>query len=66
MTAWRKRYEAAAWTPWFDQSRRPHSSPGRIAADVEALICEMRRHHRRWGARRIAYELTRELGHQAP
>src|SRR4051794_6909151 len=33
-----------------DQSRRPHVSPGRIAPDLEALICEMRRHHRRWGA----------------
>lgn len=43
-----------------DQTRRPHSSPGRIAPDVEVLICEMRRHHRRWGARRIAYELTLE------
>ena len=49
-----------------DQSRRPHSSPGRIAPDVEALICEMRRHHRRWGARRIAYELKFEIGDQAP
>lgn len=28
-------------------------------ADVEALICELRRTHRRWGARRISYELVR-------
>lgn len=49
-----------------DRSRRPHLSPTRIAPDVEALICEMRRHHRRWGARRITYELGREIGDAAP
>jgi transposase len=66
VTAWRKRYEAGGLDALADQSRRPHSSPGRIAPDVEALICEMRRHHRRWGARRIAYELKLEIGDQAP
>ncbi len=66
VTAWRKRYEAGGLEALADQSRRPHSSPGRISPDVEALICEMRRHHRRWGARRIAYELKLEIGKQAP
>ena len=50
VTAWRKRYEAGGLDALADQSRRPHVSPGRIAPDVEALICETRRHHRRWGA----------------
>jgi transposase InsO family protein len=62
VTAWRKRYEAGGLGGLADRSRRPHCSPGRISADVEALICEMRRHHRRWGARRISYELGIELG----
>ena len=66
ITTWRKRYEAGGLDGLADQSRRPHCSPGRIAADIEALICEMRRHHRRWGARRIAYELKHEIGNQAP
>ena len=66
VTAWRKRYEAGGLDALADQSRRPHVSPGRIAPDVEALICEMRRHHRRWGARRIAYEVKLEIGNQAP
>jgi transposase InsO family protein len=66
ITAWRKRYEAGGLDALADQSRRPHVSPGRIAPDVEALICEMRRHHRRWGARRIAYEMRLEIGNQAP
>lgn len=66
VTAWRKRYEAGGLDALADQSRRPHVSPGRIAPDVEALICETRRHHRRWGARRIAYEMKLEIGDQAP
>ena len=65
-TAWRRRYDAAGLDGLADTSKRPHSSPTRIAPDVEALICEMRRHHRRWGARRIAYELTLEIGDRAP
>lgn len=40
-----------------DRSRRPRTSPNRVSADVEALICELRREHPRWGARRISYEL---------
>jgi hypothetical protein len=46
------------------QSRRPHCSLDRISPDVEALICEMRRHHH-WGARRIAHELKLEIGEHA-
>lgn len=66
ITAWRTRYDAGGLDALTDQSRRPHASPGRIAPDVEALICDMRRHHRRWGARRIAFEMKREIGNQAP
>ena len=66
ITSWRKRYESGGLDGLADQSRRPHSSPGRIGADIEALICEMRRHHRRWGARRIAHELRSEIGRRAP
>lgn len=66
VTAWRKRYEAEGLDGLVDASRRPHSSPARIDPNVEALICEMRRHHRRWGARRIAYQLTLETGDKAP
>ena len=66
VTAWRKRYEAEGLDGLVDASRRPHSSPARIDPNVEALICEMRRHHRRWGARRIAYQLTLEIGDRAP
>jgi transposase-like protein len=65
VTAWRRRCEVNGLEGLRDRSRRPHSSPHRISAEMEALICELRREHRRWGARRIAFELRR-LGQQDP
>ncbi|MDZ7929799.1 MAG: helix-turn-helix domain-containing protein [Rhodococcus sp. (in: high G+C Gram-positive bacteria)] len=66
VTAWRKRYENSGIDGLVDSSRRPHASPNRIQPDIEALICEMRRHHRRWGARRICFELSKEIGDRTP
>ena len=59
VTAWRKRYAASGLGGVSDRSRRPRTSPNQISPQVEATICEMRRTHRRWGARRIVYELGR-------
>jgi transposase-like protein len=56
------------WLGWYrdeglaglsDRSSRPESSPTQTPAEVEAAICELRRAHRRWGARRIEFELGR-------
>ena len=55
--AWRKRFQAEGMPGLVDRSRRPRTSPGRMPAQVEALICQLRRAHPRWGARRIVYEL---------
>ncbi|MFD9475144.1 IS481 family transposase [Streptomyces goshikiensis] len=55
---WVERYHAGGLGGLVDKSRRPHSSPHQVAPEVEALVCELRRTHPRWGARRIAYELT--------
>ncbi|MCA1694785.1 MAG: helix-turn-helix domain-containing protein, partial [Actinobacteria bacterium] len=33
--------------------------PTKLPAEVEARVCELRREHRRWGPRRIVYELAR-------
>ncbi|MFD7639541.1 IS481 family transposase [Kitasatospora sp. NPDC059795] len=57
--AWRKRYQELGVEGLKDRSRRPHHSPAKLLADVEALICELRRQHPRWGARRIVFELGR-------
>ncbi|MRH92319.1 helix-turn-helix domain-containing protein [Nocardia sp. SYP-A9097] len=59
VTTWRKRYEQLGVDGLKEFSRRPHRSPRRLNAETEALICELRRTHRRWGARRISYELGR-------
>jgi transposase InsO family protein len=57
--AWRKRFEAEGMPGLADRSRRPRSSPSRVDAEVEALICQLRREHPRWGARRVGHELGR-------
>lgn len=55
---WVGRYRVEGLAGLQDRSRRPHSSPTRVAAEVEAQICELRRLHPRWGPRRIAFELA--------
>lgn len=56
---WRQRFQQEGMPGLADRSRRPRTSPNRTAAEVEALICQLRRDHPRWGARRISYELGR-------
>jgi transposase InsO family protein len=57
--AWRRRFEQQGMAGLADRSRRPANSPTRLSAEIEALICQLRRAHPRWGARRIRYELDR-------
>ena len=45
---------AAGDSALADRSRRPHESPGRIAASSEALALAVRDAHPAWGARKIA------------
>jgi transposase len=56
---WRRRFEQEGMPGLTDRSRRPRSSPHRLPAEVEALVCELRRKHPRWGARRLVWELGR-------
>jgi transposase InsO family protein len=64
--SWRDRYAAAGIDGLREVSRRPRTSPSRLAAEVEALVCELRRAHPRWGARRIAFEVTQRGTVRAP
>jgi len=57
--AWRDRFERDGVAGLQEASRRPRTSPQRTDAGIEALTCELRRLHRRRGARRIAFELGR-------
>jgi len=64
--AWVRRYELAGLGGLPDRSRRPKSSPGQVSAEVEAVVCEMRREHPRWGPVRLAHELKRVKPSPAP
>ncbi|GGM24160.1 hypothetical protein GCM10010129_80740 [Streptomyces fumigatiscleroticus] len=55
--SWVERYHAGGLDALVDKSRRPHVSPHQVPAEVEALVCELRRSYPRWGARRIVHEL---------
>lgn len=56
--AWVIRYEASGLPGLADRSRRPLTSPNELAPEMVAMICELRRTYPRWGAQRIAHELT--------
>jgi transposase InsO family protein len=58
LDTWRTRFTAEGKAGLADRSRRPRTSPTRLGAEVEALICQLRREHPRWGARRICHELA--------
>ena len=51
------RYEAEGLPDLPDHSHRPHAHPWQLPAEVEALICQLRRRHQRWGPRRLRHEL---------
>src|SRR5690242_268313 len=57
--SWLARYEAEGLEGVSDRSRRPRSGPHQMGAEVEAVVLELRRGHRYWGARRMRHELTR-------
>lgn len=54
-----RRYQTAGEAGLEERSRAPITSPNRMDADLEELICRVRRDHPRWGARRIRTELLR-------
>ena len=62
---YRRRYLAEGLAGLEDRSRRPLEPANQIPIEVEIRICEMRKDHPRWGARRIRAELTR-AGVEAP
>ena len=55
--AWIRRYEQGGLGGLMDRSKRPESCPHQVSAEVEAVVCELRREHPRWGPLRLAHEL---------
>jgi transposase len=59
---WVARYRDSGIEGLADRSHAPKSHPWRISAEVEAVICDLRGSHRRWGSRRLVFELGKR-GH---
>jgi transposase InsO family protein len=57
--AWVARYREAGLAGLVDRSHRTRECPHRSSAELEAVVCELRRAHPRWGALRILHELMR-------
>jgi transposase InsO family protein len=54
---WLGRYEREGLAGLADHSHRPRDPPRQLDAQVEALICQLRGSHPRWGPRRLLFEL---------
>lgn len=57
---WLKRYQEDGIAGIAERSRRPHNSPERTAAELEARVTEIRKHYPDWGARKLKVVLARE------
>jgi len=66
MHRWLARYEAEGLEGLGDRSHRPANCPHQMPAAIEVMVLEMRRAHGYWGARRIAFELSRKGMQPAP
>jgi transposase InsO family protein len=59
---WLVRYREEGIAGLEDRSHQVHHHPWRIPAEIEELICELRRGHPKWGPRRLVFEMGRR-GH---
>jgi transposase len=59
---WLRLYREGGLAGLADGSHRTRSCPHQCSAEVEAVVCELRRAHPGWGALRILHELQRKRG----
>ncbi len=57
---WLERYQSEGAAGMSDRSRRPHRSPDRTEAEMEAAVLAVRRENPVWGGRKIAASLRRQ------
>ena len=57
--AWIHRYAEGGLGALADRPKRPDTCPHQVSAQIEAVVCEMRREHPRWGPVRIVHELAK-------
>ena len=63
---WLGRYEAEGAAGLEERSRRPHMSPGRTSAEVEAQVLALRAAHPAWGGRKLHWALKGQGLAQVP
>nr|WP_084196103.1 IS481 family transposase [Streptosporangium amethystogenes] len=56
---WVRRYRDGGLGALADRSHRVRAHPMQTPAAIEAMICELRRAHPRWGPRTLGWELAR-------
>jgi transposase InsO family protein len=57
--AWLARYRDEGPPGLQDRSHKVHQHPWQIPAELEAAVCELRRAHRKWGPKRLVFEMGR-------
>ncbi len=57
---WLRRYRESGMAGLVDRSRRPPRCAHQISAEMERMVCDLRRHHPRWGPWRVVHELRRQ------
>jgi transposase InsO family protein len=57
--AWLARYREEGPPGLEDGSHKVHAHPWQIPAELEAAVCELRRAHRKWGPKRLVFEMGR-------
>jgi transposase len=57
--AWLRHYRGGGPAGLEDRSHKVHAHPWQIPAELEAAVCELRRAHRKWGPKRLVFEMGR-------
>jgi transposase len=57
---WLERYQQYGLAGMEEQSRRPHSSPGRTVAEREQQVIQLRQRYPDWGARKLQVLLAQQ------
>ena len=58
--SWLLKYEKRGLTGLTNHSHKPNSCAHQMSAEIDVLICEMRRRNPLWGPKRISYELEKK------
>ena len=57
--AWLRRYRDEGPSGLADRSHMVRRHPWQIPAELESAVCELRRAHRKWGPKRLVFEMDR-------